>query len=163
MKIDGAKLPVIIHQRSYKRWLAYLLYIPVAAVLYSETTKTYFVHFTNISDAMLECKDQEEFTLAINVACEQFVQELLADQDKPLKDEILYAVGFEAEEGGDGFAMTDGPVPELNDVLMICPDRQERTYIFECKAEERNKLYRWSGGEKGWIKVKRVGFKKIKN
>ena len=76
MNIDRSVLP-IVYRKQTKKTAAFLIGIHIANVTFSETSKTYFVNFREISDDVVELNNMEEVEKEIENAVVKFLEDCL--------------------------------------------------------------------------------------
>lgn len=76
MKIERTALPIIYHIRSNKT-MAFLIGVHIANISYSDATKTLFVNFKNISDAVCEFSYLNEARTCIEDEVIKFLEDCI--------------------------------------------------------------------------------------
>lgn len=77
MEINRDKLPIIYHKLPSGKIHVTLIAVPVANVSYSETLKSWFVYFLNISDVVAECNSKKECIRLIEDKVVEYLKDVL--------------------------------------------------------------------------------------
>ncbi len=75
------KLPIIYRKLPSGKFSVWLLNLNIGSIIFSETTKTYFINFINISDEVVECKDKYEVAATAQEKANEFIDSVLKESE----------------------------------------------------------------------------------